>query len=180
MKPDQLHIRFAEAGDAAALAALGAQTFRDTFGGANTAGDMQAYLQTAFSVDAIRRELEDVTNTFLLAFADDEPGPVGYAKLRAGPPDDHVRGLAPIELQRLYAARTHIGHGIGGALLQAALDVAHGKDYLTLWLGVWEHNPRAIAFYRRWGFTTAGDHVFRLGSDDQRDLIMERPIAPAA
>lgn len=61
--------------------------------------------------------------------------------------------------------------------MRTTLETAAASGYRTLWLGVWERNPRAIAFYERWGFATVGSHVFRLGSDDQTDLIMERPVS---
>lgn len=60
--------------------------------------------------------------------------------------------------------------------MQAALDIAQSTGYRTIWLGVWERNTRAISFYTRWGFETVGDHVCRMGSDEQRDLIMARPV----
>ena len=50
------------------------------------------------------------------------------------------------------------------ALLERGCDV--------VWLGVWERNPRAISFYRKVGFAEVGEHVFQLGSDPQRDVVM--------
>lgn len=176
MTRDLPHIRAAATADAGALAALGERTFRDTFASGNTAGDMEAYVGASFSRDTLRAELADAANTFLLAFIDAHAQPVGYAKLRAGTTDASVAGPDPIELQRLYVDRDAIGHGVGAALMQASLDAARSAGRRTLWLGVWEHNARAIRFYERWGFRLVGDHVFRLGSDDQRDLIMVRSV----
>ena len=85
----------------------------------------------------------------------------------------------PVELQRLYVDRTAMGRGVGAALMRATLDAARSAGYRTLWLGVWERNARAISFYERWQFETVGDHVFRLGSDHQTDLIMARRVAGA-
>ena len=64
--------------------------------------------------------------------------------------------------------------------MRASLEAARDAGHRTLWLGVWERNVRAIAFYERWGFATVGEHLFRLGSNDQRDLIMARPVATEA
>lgn len=169
-------IRAATTADADVLAALGEQTFRDTFASENTAGDMEAYIGASFSRDALRVELADAANTFLLAFDNAHAQPVGYAKLRTGTMDASVAGPDPIELQRLYVDRGAIGHGMGAALMQASLDAARSAGCRTLWLGVWEHNARAIRFYMQWGFRRVGDHVFRLGSDDQKDLIMVRSV----
>ena len=177
---NQPHIRTATPADAEPLAALAERTFRDTFANDNSAGDMEAYVRDSFSLDRVRAELADGANTFLLAFVDGVEEPTGYAKLRTGTTDPSVTGPDPVELQRLYVDRSAIGHGVEAALMRASLEAARSAGHRTLWLGVWERNVRAISFYEKWGFETVGDHVFRLGSDDQRDLIMERPVLGAA
>ncbi|WP_420455991.1 GNAT family N-acetyltransferase [Rubrivirga sp.] len=174
--PDPLHIRPATSADAGPLAALAARTFRDAFADDNAADDMEAYVRDAFSLDRVRAELADDANMFLLAFTDGADQPTGYAKIRAGTADSSVTGPDPVELERLYVNRNAIRQGVGAALMQASLDAARSAGRRTLWLGVWERNARAISFYERWGFEAVGDHVFRLGSDDQTDLIMERPV----
>lgn len=173
---DQSDIRTASPADAGLLTALAERTFRDTFANDAPPRDMEAYVRDSFSLDRIRAELADDANTFLLAFVDDTERPAGYAKLRAGTPDPSVIGPDPVELQRLYVDRSAIGSGLGAALMRASLELAGSAGHRTLWLGVWERNAHAIAFYRKWEFETVGDHVFRLGSDEQRDLIMERPV----
>jgi diamine N-acetyltransferase len=117
---------------------------------------------------------------FLLAFTDSDEQPAGYAKLRAGTTDPSVTGSDSVELQRLYVDRFAIGRGVGAALMGATLDAARSAGHRTLWLGVWERNLRAISFYERWQFETVGDHEFRLGSDNQTDLIMARRVPGAA
>lgn len=179
MMHDRLHIRTASTADVSPLATLAERTFRDTFADENSTQDMEAYVRTAFSPAGVRAELADKANTFLLAIIGGTGQPTGYAKLRTGTTDPGVTGTDPVELQRLYVDRHAIGHGIGAALMQASIDAARSAGHRTLWLGVWEHNPRAISFYEGWGFETVGEHIFRLGSDDQRDLIMVRPV-PAA
>ena len=171
---EHLHIRPATLADAEPLAALAERTFRDTFADDNAPGDMEAYVRDSFSLERVRAELADGANSFLLAFADGAERPSGYAKLRTGTTDPSVTGPDPVELERLYVDRGAIGRGAGAALMRAALEAARTLGYRTLWLGVWERNARAISFYERWEFETVGDHVFRLGSDNQTDLIMER------
>jgi ribosomal protein S18 acetylase RimI-like enzyme len=101
----------------------------------------------------------------------------GYAKLRAGEPATGIEGAKPIELVRLYVLREWLGQGVGEVLMRACLDEARSAGYETIWLGVWERNARAQAFYRKWGFRAVGEHVFQLGSDAQRDIVMEKSIA---
>lgn len=172
----QTRIRPARRGDIDVLAELAARTFREAFAGDNAPGDINAYVSASFSTERLRTEFADARNRFLLAFLSDTGPPVGYAKLRTGRADANVQGPAPIELERLYVARSAIGRGIGAALMRACLDTARQAGHGTLWLGVWEQNARAIAFYERWGFEVVGDHVFRLGADEQTDLIMERAV----
>jgi ribosomal protein S18 acetylase RimI-like enzyme len=176
---DRPHIRTATPADAEPLAALAERTFRDSFADDNAADDMDAYVRGSFSLDRVRAELADAANTFLLAFTDGAERPTGYAKLRTEATDPSVTGPDPVELERLYVDQSAIGHGVGAALMRASLDAARSAGYRTLWLGVWERNARAISFYERWEFRTVGHHVFRLGTDDQRDLIMERSVPGA-
>lgn len=177
---DLPRVRLATPADAGTLAALAARTFRDTFAADNAAADMAGYIGQAFSLDRIRAELADDANTFLLAFVAGAEPPAGYAKLRTGVPEPGVTGPDPIELQRLYVDQSAIGRGVGAALMRACLDAAHAAGRRTLWLGVWERNARAIAFYRRWQFVPVGEHVFLLGSDRQTDWIMARDVPAAA
>ena len=176
---DLPRIRAATPVDAEPLAALAEQTFRDTFADDNSTDDMDAYVRDSFSLDRVRDELADGVNTFLLAVMDGEARPDGYAKLRNGTADPSVTGPDPIELQRLYADRSAKGQGVGAALMRASFDAARSAGRRTLWLGVWERNARAISFYERWQFETVGEHVFRLGSDHQMDLITARPVPGA-
>ena len=176
---EPLHIRAGTPADAERLTALAEQTFRETFAPDNSPDDLEAYIRQSLSLDRIRAELADEASTFLLAFVNDDEQPAGYAKLRTGPADPNVTGPGPIELERLYVDRSVMGLGVGAALMRASLGEARSRGHRTLWLGVWERNSRAIAFYVKWGFVTVGDHVFQLGSDAQRDLIMERSLVDA-
>jgi ribosomal protein S18 acetylase RimI-like enzyme len=172
----QTRIRPAHAGDIDGLAALAARTFEDAFGKDNTPDDIQSYVSESFSPERLRAELANADNLFLLAFLSKADSPVGYAKLRSGALDPSVKGPDPVELERLYVDQAVVGGGIGAALMRAVLDAARRNGRKTLWLGVWERNARAIAFYERWGFEVVGAHVFRLGSDEQTDLIMHRAV----
>lgn len=172
----KLHVsvRRATLDDANLLAELGARTFRETFAADNTAEDMATYLASHFTSAQQMAELNDPASTFLIA----EVGGVaaGYAKLYADEPAEGIEGAKPIELVRLYASQEWLGRGVGGALMHACLDEARSAGYETIWLGVWERNARAQAFYRKWDFRAVGEHMFQLGSDSQRDILMERMI----
>jgi ribosomal protein S18 acetylase RimI-like enzyme len=169
-----IHVRNASPDDNALLARLGAQTFRDTFGPDNTAEDMTAYLAQAFGPEKQASELADPGTTFLIAEIEEES--VGYARLRESPAPECVPAGRPIEIVRFYALASWIGRGVGAALIARCLEHARQRGCDIVWLDVWERNLRAIAFYRRWGFTEVGTQAFVLGSDVQRDLLMARPV----
>lgn len=167
-------IRRANPEDAGLLAELGARTFSETFAANNTPEDMAAYLASSFNLAQQTNELADPGATFLIA----EVGGVaaGYAQLRAGKPAEEIEGAKPVELVRLYASREWLGRGVGEALMSACVDEAQQAGYETIWLGVWQRNARAQAFYRKWNFRAVGEHAFQLGSDLQTDILMERAI----
>ena len=83
----------------------------------------------------------------------------------------------PCELVRLYVSAEWLGRGVGEALIHASISEVRQEGYRTLWLGVWEHNHRARAFYRKWNFREVGEHIFQLGDDPQTDILMERSLA---
>lgn len=170
-----MNIRHATPADAAPLAAFAARAFADAFAAMNDPSDIDAYVAGAFTETRLRAELEDPASVFLVAEADGVLA--GYAKLHAGTADRCVTGTAPIELVRLYTRVDCIGAGLGSMLMQRCLEEALRRGYRTLWLGVWEHNARALAFYRKWGFEAVGSHEFVLGTDVQNDLLMVREVS---
>ncbi len=180
MKPEtSLHpnliVRVGKAEDAGLLVELGARTFSETFAADNTPEDMAAYLPSAFGPAQQAAELADPHCLFHIAETNGVA--VGYAMLRSGNVLDGVTSNKPIELVRLYVSRESLGSGAGAALMQACIGQAKQRGYKTLWLGVWEHNHRARAFYRKWNFHEVGTHVFQLGDDPQTDILMQRSIS---
>src|SRR3954469_24393017 len=167
-------VRNADAGDLSTLLEMGIRTFNEAFADVNRPEDMEAYLGEAFAEEQVATEMGDPLSTFLIAESDGSP--VGYAKLYRGEVPDCVTGKHPIELARLYVVRNVYGLGVGNALMNGLINIARQEGYETMWLGVWEHNERAKAFYRKHGFTEVGSHIFQLGSDAQTDLVMERRL----
>ena len=167
-------IRRGTAADASTLAALARETFFDTFASTNDAADMALHLERAYGVAQQTAELTDPAITTLLV---DESGEtVAYAQIRAGHAPTCVTGAAPTELWRFYVQRGWHGRGIAQALLARVVDEAMAGGAKTLWLGVWEHNHRARAFYGKSGFADVGEHVFLFGTDPQTDRVMARPL----
>jgi GNAT superfamily N-acetyltransferase len=173
---ETLTIRTATAADAELLAEIGRETFFDTFAPDNTPEDIAAYLSAAFGPEQQARELADPNGRFLIAEAAGQAA--GFAYVHQGPGPEGVGGQRPMEIGRIYARRAWIGQGVGARLMRACLEAAAEAGCDVIWLGVWERNPRAIAFYHKWGFAEAGAQVFWLGADKQRDLVLARRVNP--
>lgn len=168
-------IRKANPADALALSRLAEASFRDTFGSANTAADMDVHCRDSYGEAIQAREIADPARVTLLGEQDGQLA--GFAQLRWPDAPGCVVARAPGEIQRLYVARDWHGRGVAQELMRACIETMRARGSDVVWLGVWERNPRAIAFYRKFGFVPVGDHVFALGSDPQRDLVMARPVA---
>jgi len=170
-----MNIRYGNADDVTMLSELGAKTFYDTFAKDNTPQNISLYMKKSFSTEIQLNELSRPDVLFLIAESEDEP--VGYAKLKMNSNDESVKGIKVIEIERIYASQEYIGRGVGKELMKACINEAKQKDCNSIWLGVWEKNPRAINFYKKWGFREVGTHIFMLGDDPQRDFIMELNLA---
>jgi diamine N-acetyltransferase len=170
-------IRRGVATDAAELAALAARTFRETFAADNRPEDMALHIAETYGTSQQGRELADPSITTLLAEVDGQLA--GYAQLRSGSAPACVTGVSPLELWRFYIARLWHGRGVAQALMDQVEVEAGQRGARTLWLGVWEHNERAKAFYRKCSFADVGAHVFMVGTDAQTDRIWVRPVPTA-
>ncbi|NUO74259.1 MAG: GNAT family N-acetyltransferase [Frateuria sp.] len=172
-----IRIREANPTDAGQLAQLAEVTFRETFGAANTAQDMELHCRSHYGEAIQADEIVDPSRVTLLAKQDGRL--VGFAQVRWRAAPGCVVARAPGEIQRLYVASDWHGKGVAQALMHACIEEMRARGSDVAWLGVWEHNPRAIAFYRKFGFAPVGEHVFPLGGDPQRDIVMARRLAGA-
>jgi ribosomal protein S18 acetylase RimI-like enzyme len=169
-----LSLRIATKSDAERLALFGRRAFEIAFGPLNTPENMAAYLDKSFTTEIQAAELADPKSVFFIAERDGQMQ--GYARLLEGPADPNVAAERPVELVRIYARPGETGRGVGSALMKACLEEAAQRGCDVIWLGVWQENPRAVAFYERWGFRKVGTHTFQLGDDAQTDWIMQRGV----
>lgn len=163
-------IRRATRADAAALAELAAGTFADTYAAHNDPADMAAHIGANYGESRQAEELADPAASYLLAELDGRI--IGYAYIIAGRRPDGIPLDAPVELARFYVASDWHGRGVAQHLMAACVAEARRGGGRTFWLGVWQENPRAIAFYRKAGFRIVGTTSFRLGSQVQDDHVM--------
>ena len=175
--PAEPRIRPGAPGDAAVLAAFAARSFSDAFGRDNRPEDLAAHLASSYGVPQQSRELADPRYVTLLA----EQGTTlaGYAQVRRQAPPPCVTGATPIELYRFYVDGTWHGRGVSQALMEAVRSAAAGMGGETIWLSVWEKNPRARAFYAKCGFQDVGTTDFHVGPDRQTDRVLVASLAGA-
>lgn len=171
---ETITIRSCSLNDAKTIVSMGIRTFRDTFDDMNTPENMMLYINSTFTLRKIKEEIQEPGSVFFLAEKKKEP--VGYARVRISPKPDGLGLSSALEIERLYADKLYIGKRVGHALMSSCLHYAREHEYDTVWLGVWEHNARAIAFYEKWGFERFGEHVFMLGNDAQTDLMMKKNL----
>ena len=171
-------IRRATLREAAALAELAERTFRAAFAHQNTAEDMDQHCRTSYGESIQAAEIGDRDRTTLVCHELDRL--IGYGQLRWGSCPACVVATKPAEIQRLYVDAAWHGKGVAQALMASLLDAAAAGGADAAWLGVWERNPRAIAFYEKSGFARAGEHVFVVGKDRQRDLVLARRLGSPA
>jgi diamine N-acetyltransferase len=164
-------IRYAGAGDAELIADMSRTTFYEAFAKDNTPEDMDIFMREQFTKKGLMKEVETGEGIFILAYVDEEP--VGYARLRI---KNNLAHEQAIEVARIYALNKAIGKGVGKALMQECINKAVELQMKWIWLGVWDKNERALAFYERWGFQRFGEHQFLLGTDLQTDLLMKRAL----
>lgn len=187
-------VREAIAEDAAPLAEMARRVFHATFAADNDPADMAVYLAEAFGE---RRQAAEIADPRMRTFVAEAiggrdatagqlskpvqtPQLIGYVQLQRGEPPECVSDRDAVEIKRFYVDHSWHGRGVARRLMEAALAAASENRppwrARTIWLGVWERNPQAIAFYRKCGFTHVGEHAFLFGRDVQSDWVMVRAI----
>lgn len=166
-------IRIAQVSDAELIADISRETFYESFAAQNTKSDMDKFMTEQFTKEKLITEVGETGTYFLLAFEDDTI--TGYVKLKEGT-DPALQNANAIEISRIYACTPFIGMGIGKALIMASIEKAATMKKDCIWLGVWEHNQRAIDFYTKFGFSKFSEHDFVLGNDVQRDWLMQLKV----
>ncbi|HWW59969.1 MAG TPA: GNAT family N-acetyltransferase [Thermoanaerobaculia bacterium] len=170
-----ISIRKGTPGDAEALADIARRTFHETFAAYNRPGDNELHEARTYGVAQQSRELQDPSIITLLAECDGALA--GFTQLKPGSVPPPVPDAEhPIEVARFYVDKPWHGHGVAQKMMTAVEDEARRVEARTMWLGVWEHNERAKAFYAKCGFVDVGTQIFIVGTDPQTDRVMLRSL----
>ncbi|WP_416722712.1 GNAT family N-acetyltransferase [Bacillus stercoris] len=156
------------------LQQLSIETFNDTFKDQNSPENMKAYLKRAFNTKQLEKELSNMSSEFFFVYFDHEVA--GYVKVNIDDAQSEEMGAESLEIERIYIKNNFQKHGLGKHLLNKAIEIALERNKKNIWLGVWEKNENAIAFYKKMGFVQTGAHSFYMGDEEQTDLIMTKTL----
>lgn len=170
------HIKISKAsiGEIETLQQIGRATFFETFAASNTASDMKKYLDENFHQDKLSAEIKRPDSQFYIAWEDEHA--IGYLKVNAGQAQTELQDESSLEIERIYVLSAYHGKKVGQLLYEKALEVAGLLKKSSIWLGVWEENPRAIKFYTKNGFVPFDQHIFKMGEDEQTDIMMRKRL----
>ena len=171
---EQITLRQASLQDIAQLQQIGRRTFLETFAASNSEQNMRAYLEEGFSLEKLTAELQNPHSIFY--FAELNNTVIGYLKVNTGLAQTELQEGNALEIERIYVLQAYHGKKVGQVLYNQAMQLAAQAQADYVWLGVWEENPRAIRFYQKNGFVEFDRHIFRLGDDEQTDILMKRPL----
>ena len=156
------------------LRAVSIETYTDTFGEFNSDENMRIYLEDAYNRDKLLAELAETNSQFFFMKENNET--VGYLKLNLGDAQTEYIGDNLLEVERIYVRTAFLRNGYGTKLIQTAEEIARDLGLKGMWLGVWEHNQRALNFYRKMGFRHISQHSFFMADDEQIDLIYYKDL----
>ncbi|AZK48309.1 GNAT family N-acetyltransferase [Paenibacillus lentus] len=150
------------------------ETFKETFKHQNSPENLNVYLEKAFNLKQLEKELSNISSQFFFIYYNDEIA--GYLKINTNDAQSEAMGDEALEIERIYIRNKFQKHGLGKYLLNKALEVAKVHKKTIIWLGVWEKNENAIAFYKKMGFVQSGAHSFYMGDEEQLDYIMTKTL----
>jgi ribosomal protein S18 acetylase RimI-like enzyme len=172
---DNIDVKRVTLNDIDQLQRIGRQTFFETFSTGNTEENMNKYLEEGFAVEKLTDELNDKNSEFYFASLGNKV--IGYLKLNFGQSQTEIKEDKALEIERIYVLKEYHGKKVGQILYDKAIQIARLKNVDYVWLGVWEENPRAINFYKKNGFVEFDKHIFKLGDDEQTDIMMRLKLS---
>ncbi|MCY8543996.1 GNAT family N-acetyltransferase [Bacillus haynesii] len=150
------------------------ETFNETFKDQNSPENMKAYLEMAFNLKQLEKELSNSSSQFFFVYCNNEAA--GYLKVNINEAQSEKMGDESLEIERIYIKSKFQKHGLGKYLFNKALEIAKELNKKKIWLGVWEKNENAIAFYKKMGFVQTDAHSFYMGDEEQTDFIMTKTL----
>lgn len=156
------------------LQKVSVETFTDTFKDQNTSENMKAYLDKAYASKKLENELLNTSSQFFFIYLNEELA--GYLKVNTDDAQTEEMNDDSLEIERIYVRSKFQKQGLGKYLMNKAIELATESRKNVIWLGVWEKNQNAIAFYSKNGFVKTGAHSFHMGDEEQVDYILTKTL----
>ncbi|KKI89336.1 GNAT family acetyltransferase [Bacillus sp. SA1-12] len=160
--------------DSRKLQEISYETFNETFKHQNSPENINSYLERAFNIKQLEKELSNNSSQFFLVYFNNEVA--GYLKVNTNDAQSEEMGDESLEIERIYIKNKFQKQGLGKYLLNKAMETAIKSNKKKIWLGVWEKNENALAFYKKMGFVQTGTHSFYMGDVEQMDFIMTKTL----
>lgn len=160
--------------DLGLLQEISVETFNETFKNQNSPENMKAYLEKAFNLKQLEKELSKISSEFYFIYSNEEIA--GYLKLNTNDAQTEIMGNDSLEIERIYIREKLHKQGLGKYLINKAIEIAIERNKEKIWLGVWEKNENAITFYKKMDFVQTGAHSFYMGDEEQIDIIMNKTL----
>ena len=168
---ERLRIESVTIADLDLLQEISVSTFKSNYGHMNQPENLQLHLVQNLSQEKLTAELHHPHMMFFFGLVGNELA--AYTKLNVADGQTEDYGHDHLEVERIYVRDHMQGNGFGRQMLEHAFSIAQDLEKTTVWLGVWEKNPRAVQFYKHLGFTVTGTHTFTVGNDPQTDFVMK-------
>lgn len=160
--------------DIRTLQEISYETFNETFKHQNSPENMKTYLEKAFNLTQLEKELSNSSSQFFIVYLKSDVA--GYLKINTNDAQSEEMGDGSLEIERIYIKNKFQKHGLGKYLLNKATEIARASNKQKIWLGVWENNENAIAFYKKMGFVHTGTKSFYMADEEQMDFIMTKTL----
>lgn len=160
--------------DLSVLQEISYETFNETFKDQNSPENMNAYMERAYNIKQLEKELSNISSQFFFVYFHNEIA--GYVKVNINDAQTEEMGNESLEIERIYIKKKFQKHGLGKFLFNKAVEIAKELNKKKVWLGVWEENQNALAFYKKMGFVQTGTHSFYMGDEEQIDYIMTKSL----
>ncbi|MEX0662991.1 MAG: GNAT family N-acetyltransferase [Balneolaceae bacterium] len=156
------------------LSEVAKETFHETFADMNSPETMAAYLESSLNNEQLKKEVRNPNSLFLFLYSNGDLA--GYLKVNENEAQTEFQDKDGLEIERIYLRKEFQGQGLGSSLLEKAISTANDRNKRYIWLGVWEHNEKAISFYEHKGFKKTGSHDFLMREEQQKDYIMRKDL----
>ncbi len=169
-----MEIRPVQYNQAEILAPFARALFYDAYKDSTDGEDMGVYLDNAFNLSKVQKEISNPKIQYFFACQNDEL--IGYLKLRWDRNDEKLEDFNPIELQRIYLKREYWGKQLGSELLNFSFNYAIESGFDCLWLLIYRENKKAMRFYQKHGMEIFGERYFLFGNTQHLDWVLLKDL----